>query len=56
MADGHRAGEIIQGIRNMVRKGKERRSVIEINDTIQDLLRIVRADAVERNVTVVTRN
>ena len=53
-ADGRRAGEIVQSIRNMVRKGKERRSVNEINDTIQDLLQIVHAEAVERNVTVVT--
>jgi len=54
VADGRRAGEIVQSIRNMVRKGKERRSLIEINDTIQDLLRIVHAEAVERDVTVVT--
>ena len=52
--DGRRAGEIVQSIRNMVRKGKERRSVNEINDTIQDLVQIVHAQAVERNVTVVT--
>ena len=30
VADGRRAGEIVQGIRNMVRKGKERRSSIEM--------------------------
>jgi len=54
VADGRRAGEIVQGIRNMVRKGKERRSSIEINDTIQDLLRIIHAEAVGRDVTVVT--
>src|SRR5881296_964757 len=42
VADGRRAGEIIRGIRNMVRKGKARRSVIQIDDTIHDLLRIVR--------------
>ena len=54
VADGRRAGEIVHGIRNMVRKGKERRSLIEINDTIQDLLRIIHAEAVGRDVTVVT--
>jgi two-component system, LuxR family, sensor kinase FixL len=51
-ADGRRAGEIVQGIRNMVRKGKVRRSLIEIDDTIRDLLRIVHAEAVGRDVTV----
>jgi PAS domain S-box-containing protein len=54
VADGRRAGEIVHGIRNMVRKGKERRSLVEINDTIQDLLRIIHAEAVGRDVTVVT--
>ena len=53
VADGRRAGEIIQGIRNMVRKGKERRSLIQINDMIQDLLRIVHAEALGRGVKVV---
>jgi len=51
VADGRRAGEIVQSIRNMVRKGKERRSLIDINDTIQDLLRIIHAEAVGRDVT-----
>ena len=35
VADGRRAGEIVQGIRNMVRKGKAHRSLIQINDTIR---------------------
>jgi C4-dicarboxylate-specific signal transduction histidine kinase len=54
VADGRRAGEIVRGIRNMVRKGKARRSLVQINDTIDDLLRIVRADALRREVTVAT--
>ena len=53
VADGRRAGDIVQGIRNMVRKGRERRSLIQINDTIQDLLRIVHAEALGRDVKVV---
>ena len=35
VADGRRAGEIVQSIRNMVRKGKAHRSLIQINDTIR---------------------
>src|SRR5437773_3381701 len=54
VADGRRAGEIVQGIRTMVRKGKARRSLVQINDTIDSLLRIVRAVALGRNVTVTT--
>jgi len=52
VADGRRAGEIVQSIRNMVRKGKAHLSLVQINDTIDDLFRIVRADALRREVTV----
>ena len=52
MADGRRAGEIIQGIRNMVRKGEARRALIQIEDIIHQLLRIVHADAIGREVNV----
>src|SRR5216110_1589386 len=51
-ADGRRAGEIVQSNRNMVRKGKEHHALIQIEGIIHDLLRIVHAEAVERDVTV----
>ena len=51
-ADGRRASEVIQGIRNMVRKGKPRRALIQIGDTIRELLRIVHADAIGREIEV----
>src|SRR6059058_582363 len=54
VADGRRAGEVIHGIRNMVRKGEARRYLTPIGDTIRQLLRIVRAEALGRNVTVTT--
>jgi two-component system, LuxR family, sensor kinase FixL len=52
VTDGRRAGEVIQGIRNMVRKGKPRRALIQIGDTIRELLRIVHADAIGREIEV----
>src|SRR6266511_799363 len=52
VADGRRAGEVMQGIRNMVRKGKPRRALIQIGDTIRELLRIVHADAIGREIEV----
>jgi len=52
VADGRRAGEVIQGIRNMVRKRKPRRALIQIGDTIRELLRIVHADAIGREIEV----
>src|SRR6266404_2025098 len=51
-ADGRRAGEVIQSIRNMVRKGEARRCLTPIGDTIRQLLRIVHADAIGRDVKV----
>jgi len=52
VADGRRAGEVIQGIRNMVRKGEARRELIQIEDIIDQLLRVVHADVIEREVKV----
>jgi PAS domain S-box-containing protein len=52
IADGRRAGEIIQGIRNMVRKGEARRSLVQIDDIIDNLLRIVHGEAIGREVKV----
>ena len=55
VADGRRAGEVIQGIRNMVRKGEARRSLIPIGDQIRHLLRFLHADAVGRDVKVTAK-
>jgi two-component system, LuxR family, sensor kinase FixL len=53
IADGHRAREVIEGIRNMVRKSEASHSLVGMQDVIRDLLRIVRADAIARNVSLV---
>jgi PAS domain S-box-containing protein len=54
VTDGHRAREVIQGIRNMVRKTEATHSLVDLKDLIRDLIRIVRADALARKVRVVT--
>jgi two-component system sensor kinase FixL len=53
ISDGHRAREVIDGIRNMVRKGETVRSPVSMNEVIRDLLRIVRPDAIARNVSLI---
>ncbi len=53
VSDGHRAREVIQGIRNMVRKSDASHTVVGIPEIVQDLLQIVRADAIARNVSLV---
>ncbi len=52
VADGRRAGQVIQGVRNMVRKDAARRALIQIGAIIRELIRIVHADAIEREVKV----
>ncbi|PYI98146.1 MAG: hypothetical protein DME98_05565 [Verrucomicrobia bacterium] len=52
VADGRRAGDIIRGIRSMVRKGEAQHSLVQINNLIDDLLRIVHGEAIGREVRV----
>jgi len=52
--DGRRAGEIIQGIRGMVRKGKEVRSPVNLNDVVSGVLKLVRSDTLEHHCVLVT--
>ena len=54
VSDGHRAREVIEGIRNMVRKTEPSHSSVEIKDVMRDLVRIVRADALAKKVNLVT--
>lgn len=53
VADGQRAREVVQGIRNMVRKTEASHSLVDMKDVIRDLLRIVRADATVRKISLV---
>ena len=54
VADGRRAGEIIRGIRGMVRKGKEVRGPVNLNDVIASVLRFVHSDALGHHCALVT--
>jgi len=53
-AASHRAGEVINGIRGMARKGKSTRSRLNLNGVIRDTLRLVRSDILIRETAVVT--
>ncbi len=54
IADAHRAAEIIQGIRGMVRKSEEVRGAVNLNDVIASVLGFVRSDALGRHCALVT--
>ncbi len=53
VADGHRARDVIQSVRNMVRKSESSHSPIAMKEVIEDLLRMTRADALAKKVSVV---
>jgi PAS domain S-box-containing protein len=52
-AASRRAGEVINGIRGMARKGKSIRSPLNVNTVIADTLRLVRSDILIRETAVV---
>jgi PAS domain S-box-containing protein len=53
-AASHRAGEVINMIRGMARKGKSTRSLLNLNAVIADTLRLLHSDILIRETTVAT--
>ncbi|MGC2353485.1 MAG: PAS domain S-box protein, partial [Candidatus Udaeobacter sp.] len=49
VADGRRAGEVIRGIRNMVKKGSRVRHRVNLNDLVTNVVRMVKSDAMLRS-------
>jgi PAS domain S-box-containing protein len=53
IADSHRAGEVIRGIRSLVRKDASvQRSLLSLNAIIADTVRLVSSDAVSRETVI----
>ncbi|MBV8275736.1 MAG: PAS domain S-box protein, partial [Verrucomicrobia bacterium] len=52
--DARRAGEIIRGIRDMVRKGEGVRTTVDLNHIITEVVHFVRSDALERHCDILT--
>lgn len=53
-ADGLRAGDVIRGIKGMVRKVPGERQTIDVENMISEVLHLVRADALAHNCKLVT--
>lgn len=51
-ADSLRAGEVIRGIRSLVRKGKSIHCLLNLNAVVADTLRLVGSDALLRETTI----
>ncbi len=53
-ADGHRAHEIIQNVRNTLKKGNAIRQRIDLNELVQGVVLVVRSDAITSSSEVQT--
>jgi len=52
--DGHRASDVIDGIRAIFRKGEDRRTPLDVNELIGDVLRLTRAETQNERISVRT--
>jgi two-component system, LuxR family, sensor kinase FixL len=52
--DGERAGKIIRGIREMVKKGNTNRVPVDMNQVVKDVVRLTNSDAVRHSCILVT--
>src|SRR5207342_2339605 len=54
VADGHRAHEIIQNVRNTIKKGDSTRQRIDVNELVAKVAHVVRPDAAGHSCEVET--
>jgi len=52
--DGHRASDVIEGIRAIFRKGEEQLAPLDVNELIGDVLRLTRAEIQNEQISVRT--
>jgi signal transduction histidine kinase len=55
VADGHRAGKVVESIRMVFRKGAQERVPLDINQLIEDVLRHIQSETDLRGVAVQTK-
>jgi PAS domain S-box-containing protein len=54
-SDARRASDIIQGIHHLVRKGTESRQLVDLNELIREVLRLLHSDLLNRAVSTETK-
>jgi signal transduction histidine kinase len=52
--DGKRAGEVIAGIRDLIKKAPPRKDRVELNGAIREVIEITRSEAVKNGVSMQT--
>jgi len=55
VSDDRRAGEIIQGLRLLLKKGERKKAQLDINEVIESVLRLTRSDLLNSNIALTTR-
>src|SRR4029434_11227043 len=53
--DARRAGDVIHGIHHFVRKNEGERRVVDMNETIREVLRLLHSDLLGRAASIETR-
>jgi PAS domain S-box-containing protein len=53
-SDGHRAAELVQGIRAMFKNESQKRVLVDINELIREVLALVQGDLLEHRISVFT--
>ena len=53
-SDGHRAAELVHGIRAMFRNDGQKRVLVDLNQLVREVLALVQGDLIERRVSVYT--
>jgi two-component system sensor kinase FixL len=53
-SDGERAGQVIRGIRDMVKKGNTARRPVDLNRLVLDVVRLTKSNAVSCSCTLIT--
>jgi PAS domain S-box-containing protein len=51
--DGHRAAEVIQGIRQLARKSAPRKDAVDLGDVVRDVVSLVRAELRHQEISLV---
>jgi PAS domain S-box-containing protein len=54
VADDKRAGEVIQRLRSLFRKGELERVPVDMNDLVRDVVSLINSEAIIRNVSIET--
>jgi PAS domain S-box-containing protein len=53
-SDGHRAAELVQGIRAMFKNEAQKRVLVDLNELVREVLALVQSDLLEHRISVFT--